>query len=143
MSTPVIGITGSIGTGKSTFANYLAELGGEHLDADLIAKDLMRPGHEGYEPVVEEFGTYITDESGYIRPEVLAEEVFSDREKLDRLESIIHPIVKDKIRCRVSKPQKSFYIIDAPLLFEVEMEDLCDWIVVVTAPEEKVKKRLR
>ncbi len=142
MSTPVIGITGTIGTGKSTLAGFLAEEGGEHLDADVIAKDLMKPGHEGYQPVIEEFGTYITDESGYIRPDVLAEEVFSDQDKLRRLEAIIHPIVVDKISRRVSKPQKSFYIIDAPLLFEAGLEDLCNWVVVVTAPENKVRKRL-
>ena len=142
MSTPVIGVTGTIGTGKSTLAEFLAQEGGEHLDADVIAKDLMKPGHEGYEPVIEEFGTDITDESGYIRPDVLAEEVFADPEKLERLEAIIHPIVVDKISRRVSKPQKSFYIIDAPLLFEAGLESLCDWVVVVTAPEAKVKERL-
>ncbi len=142
MATPVVGVTGTIGVGKSTFSKFLAEEGGEHLDADVIARDLMQPGHAGYEPVIEEFGTYITDEEGYINPRIMAEEVFSDVDKLRRLENIIHPLVHDYIKRKVSSPKKSFYVIDAPLLFEANIEDLCHWVICITAPNEIVEERV-
>lgn len=142
MGTPVIGVTGAMGVGKTTFCRYLAEDGGEHLDADTIAKKLMVPGHAAYQPVVEAFGTYITDEQGYIQPDRLAEEVFGDPQQLERLESILHPLVVDRIREKVSQSRKSFYVVDAPLLFEVGLDQLCDWVVVVTAPEDLVHDRM-
>lgn len=143
MGTPAIGVTGSIGTGKSTFCQYLAEEGGEHLDADTIAKNLMRPGHRGYQPVIQEFGTFITDEQGHIQPGILAKEVFSDPEKLESLEQILHPLVIEEIQDKMNRARKNYYVIDAPLLFEAGVDELCDWVVVVTAPEETVAERLK
>ncbi|MFB6347620.1 MAG: dephospho-CoA kinase [bacterium] len=143
MSTPVIGVTGTIGTGKSTFAETLTSQQGTHLDADDIAKDLMRPGHEGYDPVVEEFGKSILDEDGFLRPDKLAEEVFSDTDKLSKLESILHPLVIDKLAEKIEQSDSSFYVIEAPLLFESGADELCDWVVTVTAPEEIVNRRLK
>lgn len=143
MSTPVIGVTGTIGTGKSTFAKLLAGEEGHYLDADDIAKDLMRPGHEGYEPVLEEFGKSIIDEDGYLRPDKLAEEVFSNPEKLSKLESILHPLVLEKLTEEIQKTDSSFYVIEAPLLFESGGDELCDWVVTVTAPDEVVTERLK
>ena len=142
MATPAIGVTGSIGTGKSTFCEFLAEPGGLHLDADTIAKNLMRPGHAGYEPVIEEFGTYITDDKGHIKPDLLAEEVFSDPGRLKTLEEILHPLVIERIQERISRTDKNYYVIDAPLLFEAGVDRLCDWVVVVTASEDVVAERL-
>ncbi len=143
MSTPVIGVTGSIGSGKTTFSKFLAEQGGRHLDADKMAHELMLPGHDAYEAVLDEFGTYITDEEGYINPSLLADEVFSDSKKLKRLEDIIHPLVFEKIKQIVSRPRESFYVVDAPLLFEAGVDRLCHWIVCVTASEEVVNRRVR
>lgn len=142
MSPPAIGVTGSIGTGKSTFSEFLAEDGGKHLDADTIAKDLMKPGHRGYQPVVDEFGTAITDEEGHIQASALAEDVFSDPERLERLESILHPLVIERLREEISTARHNFYVIDAPLLFEAGVDELCDWTIAVTAPEEDVAERI-
>lgn len=142
MSTPVIGVTGTIGTGKSSFAKLLAEDGGKHLDADDIAKNLMRPGHAGYEPVLEEFGKSIIDEDGFLVPEKLAEEVFSDPERLETLESILHPLVKEELANKIDQGDSSFYVIEAPLLFESGADELCDWVITVSAPEDVVTNRL-
>lgn len=143
MSTPVIGITGTIGTGKSTFAELLTQEEGEHIDADTIAKDLMRPGHEAHQEVVEEFGKSIIDKDGFIQPDKLAEVVFTDEDKLETLESILHPLVLDTIAERIEEKDKSFYAIEAPLLFESGADKLCDWVVVVTAPDDLVDERLK
>ncbi len=132
-----------MGSGKSTFSREVASAGdGEHLDADQIAKQLMNPGHAAYQPVVEEFGTYITDEQGYVQPDRLAEEVFTDSDKLSRLESILHPLVKQEIDRTIREARRSFYVVDAPLLFEAGVDNLCDWIVVVVADEDRVIERL-
>lgn len=142
MSTPVIGVTGTIGTGKSTFARFLTEGGGIHIDADQVAKNLMRPGHRAHEQVVEEFGKAIIDEDGYLQPDKLAEVVFEDEEELERLESILHPLVVEEMAERIGSTDSSFYVLEVPLLFESGSDELCDWVVVVTAPEQKVNERL-
>jgi dephospho-CoA kinase len=143
MAPPVIGVTGSIGTGKTTFCEFLAEEGGRHLNADRIAKELMAPGHDGYQPVLDEFGTDITDEEGHVQADLLAEEVFSDSEKLDRLEAILHPLVKETVEEIVSEARDRFYVVDAPLLFEAGVDDLCDHTITVTAPRVIVDGRLK
>ncbi len=143
MSTPVIGVTGSIGTGKSTFAELLTEEEGEHLDADEIAKQLMLPGEKAHKRVVEEFGRSILDEDGFVSFDLLADEVFVDEDKLDKLESILHPLVNERLRDRLSREDSDFYVIEAPLLFEAGGDEICDWVVVVTADESKVKNRMK
>lgn len=142
MSTPVVGVTGTIGTGKSTFARFLTEDEGTCIDADQVAKDLMRPGYPAHEEVVEEFGKEIIDEDGYLQPDKLAEVVFGDEEKLETLESILHPLVIEEMADRIEQADSSFYVLEVPLLFESGSDELCDWVVVVTAPEDRVNERL-
>lgn len=143
MGTPVIGVTGSIGTGKSTFARFLTENEGAYIDADQVAKTLMRPGHRAYEDVVEEFGQAILDEDGSLQADKLAEVVFENSEKLETLESILHPLVVEEMADRIESSDSSFYVLEVPLLFESGSDELCDWTVVVTAPEDRVNDRLR
>jgi len=143
MKSPVIGVTGTIGTGKTTFAQFLAQGNGRHLDADELAKDLMKPGNPAHDPVVRKFGEEITNSEGEINFRKLGELVFSDRQQLDDLESILHPLVIDFVKNVISKDDDEYYVVEAPLLFEAGMDELCDWVVVVTAPETDVNDRVR
>jgi len=143
MGTPVVGVTGSIGTGKSTFAGFLTDNDGTYIDADQLAKDLMVPGREAYDAVVEEFGRKILDEEGRIDSEALADRVFQDSDELEKLENIVHPLVVESISKKIQETESSFYVIEAPLLFEAGVDELCDWVLVVTASHEKVHGRLK
>lgn len=146
MEAAVVGVTGSMGSGKSTFARFLAGDTGEHLDADAIANRMLEPGEPGYQPVVEAFGEELLDEAGRIDREALADRVFDDPDRLERLEEILHPLVSDRIVRRLAEDSEDsapFYVLDVPLLYESGGDALCDWVVVVTAPPEAVKRRLR
>lgn len=142
MSAPVIGVTGSMGSGKSTFARFLAADVGEHLDADEIANRMLEPGEPGYDPVVDAFGEAILDDDGRVDHTRLADHVFGDEEKLNTLESILHPLVGQRIAEAMSDCEAVFYVLDVPLLFESGTDELCDHVVVVTAPLETVQQRL-
>ncbi|MFP4686589.1 MAG: dephospho-CoA kinase [bacterium] len=142
MGTPVIGVTGSIGSGKTTFGSFLAGEEGRHINADLIARKLLKIGNPAYRPVIEEFGTSIIDENGHIEPRKLASRVFSDREKLKKLEAIVHPLVREEVEKIIERADSNFYVIDVPLLFEAGFDKICDYVVVVTASPAVVEKRL-
>lgn len=139
----VIGVTGSIGTGKSTFGRELAGDRGKYLDADALAKQLMEPGQPGHEPVVDSFGEGILGPDGSVDHERLGARVFEDHEQLERLESILHPLLRVDLRRRIESGDAPFYVLDAALLLEAGWEDLCDVVLVVTAPEDRVNRRIR
>lgn len=143
MGTPVVGVTGSIGTGKSTFAESLTQNEGRYIDADQLAKSLMAPDREAYDAVVEEFGQEILDEDGGIDSGALAKRVFQDSEELETLEDIIHPLVIDSISEQIRDSGSEFYVIEAPLLFEAGVDELCDWVITVTASPDRVRERLQ
>lgn len=132
-----------MGSGKSTFSRFLAGETGEHLDADAIANRVLEPDQPGYEPVVESFGESILDEEGHIDHEALAERVFEEEDRLETLEAIVHPLVSERIARRLESGEASFYVLDVPLLFESGADELCDRVVVVTAPLDLVRERLR
>ncbi len=142
MSTPVIGVTGSIGSGKTTLSKFLADEGGYHLNADTIARDMMLPGQSGYDLVLDQFGNYITDSKGYIEPAILADLVFTKPDELRKLEAILHPLVFDFIEQTIHLSQEGFYIVDAPLLFEAGIDKLCDWTVCVVSSPDLISQRV-
>lgn len=127
----VIGITGSIGSGKSTISNHLHEMGYEIIDCDKISHDMLLPNSKGYIEVINEFGKDIIDESGYINRKKLGSIVFSKKEKLKKLNSILHPIIKEQVELEISKCQDALIFIDCPLLFETDFIDLCDCSICV------------
>lgn len=141
-----IGITGSIGTGKSTFSNFLRKHGQIVLDADELAKACLEPGGSAYLKVVQAFGPSVVDASGRIDRAALARDVFSDGKKLEILESIIHPEVriaveKNKTDYKLKNQKYLFY--DVPLLFEKGMEKSFDLVVMVTTTVENQIKRIK
>lgn len=138
-----IGLTGGIGSGKSTAARMFADLGAVVIDADAIAKEVLEPGQLGYESVINRFGEDILDSSGNIDRAVLANRVFGDSDKLKDLEGIVHPAVASRVReIRESLPEGVTVIYDTPLLIEKQLQHQFDQIVVVLASEELRTQRL-
>lgn len=138
-----LGLTGGIGSGKSTAARMFADLGAIVIDADAIAKEVLEPGQVGYESVVNNFGEEILDSSGNIDRVVLAGKVFGDTTKLKELEEIVHPAVANKVaQIRESLPAGSIIIYDTPLLIEKSLQQQFDQVIVVLAPEALRTQRL-
>ena len=138
-----LGLTGGIGSGKSTAARMFADLGAIVIDADAIAKEVLEPGQVGYESVVNNFGEEILDSSGNIDRVILAGKVFGNTTKLKELEEIVHPAVANKVaQIRESLPAGSTIIYDTPLLIEKSLQQQFDQVIVVLAPEDLRTQRL-
>lgn len=144
----VLGVTGGIGSGKSTVSHILEELGAVIIDADVISRQVVMPGEKALERLTEEFGKDILDDWGQLRRKMLADEVFTDNEKLRILNSIVHKYVaqriKDNVEEQLSK-KTGVIVIDAPIPIKVGFLDLCDqvWTVSVSMELriERVMKR--
>jgi len=130
----IIGVTGSLGTGKSTVARMLAKKGAKVLDADKIGHRALKKNSDTYEEIVSRLGKNILSGSNAIDKKKLARTVFGNRNKLKQLTDIIHPFVTDRIIEHLKEKNISdIVIIDAPLLIEAKLIDLLDKLVVVKA----------
>lgn len=133
----IIGITGSLGTGKTTVAKIFKRLGAVVLDADVIAHRLIEPNTAAWKKIKNYFGRGILRKSGTIKRKVLAEEVFSDRRRLKKLCGIIHPLVYKEIEKEVKKIKKAnpgaVVVLDVPLLLESGGRSKVDILIVVAA----------
>jgi dephospho-CoA kinase len=141
----VIGLTGGIGSGKSTVAQFLDELGAVILDVDKVGHEALKPGTEVWERVVNEFGKGIVTVSGDIDRAKLGELVFNNPEALARLNRIMHPAMDNMIRAKLEEYQRqgvSVVVLEAPILLEAERTSQVDEIWVAVAPETTVLKRL-
>jgi len=140
----IIGITGIIGSGKTTASNILKKKGITVIDLDALAKEAITL-KEVQEQIVRRLGKeYIKDGAPVI--EKLKEVVFANKEKLRTLESIIHPRVREKLWNNINEKREAgtnFVIIDGPLLYETDLHKSIDKIVVVSAETERIRERLR
>ncbi len=145
MSKPalVIGITGNIGTGKSTVLQMLRELGAFIIDADQVAHEVMAPGGPAYEGVIKAFGPDIVQADGQIDRKRLGEIVFAHPDQLSRLETIVHPAVFTRLTQLLDEAGEQVVFIEAIKLLEAGMAiSLCDRVWVVTAPRAQQIERL-
>jgi dephospho-CoA kinase len=141
----VIGLTGGIGSGKSTVSQFLAELGATILDADEVGHEALKPGTEVWERVVNEFGKGIVDASGGIDRARLGELVFNNHDARERLNNIMHPAIYSMVNARLEEYRRqgvNIAVLEVPLLLEVGWTSLVDEIWVTVAPEAVVLKRL-
>ncbi len=143
----IVGITGSVATGKTTVARMFSSLlKAEIIDADKIAHKFLCPGEKTWEEVVQYFGKEILKDSSYIDRKKLGQEIFSNPCKRKKLESIIHPsvkkIIKDKLN-QLRKSNREWVVVDIPLLFEAKMENMVDKIIVVVRKQKAQIETLR
>ncbi len=132
-----IGLTGGIGSGKSTVASLLLEHGAIVIDADAIARELVEPGQPALAALVAEFGPGILTPVGTLSRGELAKLAFSDPEATKRLNSIMHPLIgAESARLIQAAPESAVVVYDMPLLVETNQRDLVDLVVVVDAPEQ-------
>ncbi len=138
----IVALTGGIGSGKSTVGELFANLGALVVDSDLLAREVIERGTEGFEQVVAEFGDQIL-KNGEIDRALLGDIVFKDRAKLAKLESITHPLIRKAFKNFVDKaPADSIVINQIPLLVESKSNYTFDAVITVSASEEIRKQRL-
>lgn len=140
----IIGLTGSIGTGKSTVAKMFSELNIPVIDADRIAREVVEPGKIAYEQIVATFGEEILLADGSINRKKLGSIVFQDEAKRTKLNEIVHPEVrKEMLRQKEAYIENgaSCVVLDIPLLYESKLTYLVDKVLVVaTTPEVQLER---
>ena len=140
-----IGLTGGIGTGKSLVTSFLQDQGANVINADLLGHEAYLPGTVGFEQVVSEFGEDIVGTDGHVDRQKLGPIVFSDPSNMDRLNAIMHPLIKDMIQTQLDDVEgkgQLIAIVEAAVLIEAGWESLFDEVWVVTADEEEIISRL-
>ncbi|GAA3976591.1 dephospho-CoA kinase [Thermobifida alba] len=154
-----VGLTGGIGSGKSSVARRLAEYGALVIDADAIAREVVEPGTEALAEIVAEFGEQVLTPEGRLDRPKLGEIVFADEARLARLNAIVHPRVGQRTQELMERAEEGTVVVyDVPLLVENGLADLYDVVVVVDVPvrtqvervtatrgmpEEQVRARIR
>lgn len=140
-----IGLTGSIGTGKSTVSKLLRERGIAVIDADLLAREIVKKGQECLNDLKNVFGNQVLTIDGELDRKKLGQIVFSDDSKLELLNSVTHPHIRRRMKAQMNELESKnnkVIVLDIPLLFEAKMEDLVDIVLVVFAKEEIQIKRI-
>jgi len=141
----LVGLTGNIGSGKTTVAQLLSERGATIIDADVLARRAVEVGTPAYRSIVERWGTSILEPSGGIDRNALRRIVFSDPAELEQLNALVHPEV-ERMRAALVEAARlrgdKLVVCDIPLLFEGKMTDAFDRIVLVDAPRPVRLERL-
>ncbi len=137
-----VGLTGGIGSGKSTAAAIFAGHGVPIIDADELARRLAAPSEPAFREIVQAFGEDIVTADGKLDRERLRRIVFEDPRRRHQLEAILHPRVHDEIARQTGRLHAPYCIIVIPLLIEANQRDLVDRIVVVDADEDLQRQRV-
>ena len=141
----VVGLTGGIGAGKSTFAALLAERGAQIIDADVLGRDALQPGRPAWHSTVAQFGDEILVPGTMdIDRKLLAGIVFNDPGKLAALNAIVHPVIMSGIADELERLRntETVVVLDAALIVELGLTDSLDMTIVVVADEKKRSERL-
>lgn len=144
----IIGLTGSVGSGKSTVGALMEKNFSVKMSmTDNIGHLAMEPGQDSYQKIVEHFGTDILREDKSIDRNRLSAIVFSDASKLEVLNSMIHPWVKSYLRRDIEEQQRiqrfSYYVIESAILFQTQLDSMCEEVWYVDAREDIRRERLK
>jgi dephospho-CoA kinase len=138
----LVGLTGGIGSGKSTVSARLAELGADVVDADAIVRDVQAAGTEVFAAIVERFGDGVVGEDGELDRQAVADIVFNDPDELKALNAIVHPAVGVEIARRLAEAADTddVIVLDVPLLVESGRDDMAATVVVDVDPEVAIQR---
>jgi dephospho-CoA kinase len=138
----LVGLTGGIGSGKSTVSARLAELGARVIDADAIVRELQEPGTEVFDAIVEHFGDRVVASDGSLDRQAIADVVFNDPDELKALNAVVHPAVGTEIARRLAEAAETddVVVLDVPLLVESGRDDMAATVVVDLDHDEAVRR---
>lgn len=141
-----VGLTGGIASGKSTVLSHFKTCGASVIDADVVAREVVRPGTEGLKKVIDRFGTDYIREDGTLDRSKLGQLIFTDEAKRKQLNGILHPLINANIRHKMQQLEAATpaipVVVDIPLLVENDLMRLFDRVVVVYIPEHLQIERL-
>jgi dephospho-CoA kinase len=140
-----IAVTGSAGSGKSLVGSCFSELGLKVFDCDKIARQVVEPGEQAYNAIISFFGKIIVQDNGSLDRAKLRTIISKDAAKRDKLESIIHPALLKDLLLKIKKTEASrrdAVIIEIPLLFESNLTDMFDFIIMVAGLEKDLVTRI-
>ena len=138
----VVGLTGGIATGKTTFSCFFRQLGAHVVSCDELAHRALRKNTQTYRRIVDRFGKDILAAGGRIDRSKLAAVVFKNKAKREALERIVHPFVFDRLRIEIRKA-RGIIIVEIPLLFETGYQKNIDISLLVWCPKREQKRRLK
>ena len=141
----IVGLTGGISSGKSTVSSYLKQLKIPVIDADEVARKVVEPNTQGAKEIRKAFGSDVFEEDGSLNRQKLGALIFSNAENRQKLDELLQPLIKimilDEIEAYRQKGE-NMIVLDLPLLFEKQYEELCEEIIVVYIPRKLQLERL-
>ncbi len=135
MSDLIIGLTGGIGSGKSTVANFFADLGVDIIDADIIAREVVEVGRPALSAIKNQFGSEYLLENGQLNRTLLRQRVFSDQKDKKWLNNLLHPLIREQLILQTKQAKSDYCIVVAPLLIENNLHTMVRRVLVVDISE--------
>lgn len=136
MSGYIVGLTGGIGSGKTTVANLFHDLGVQSVDADLVSREVVMQGEPALAAIVEHFGPGILQHDGQLDRAVLRARIFADAAEKHWLNQLLHPLIRQRLLQQLQQCTSSYALLIAPLLLENKLQSYTDRVLVVDVPEE-------
>ncbi|WP_276755721.1 dephospho-CoA kinase [Pseudoalteromonas marina] len=131
----VLGLTGGIGCGKTAVSNMLEQLGITIVDADIIARQVVKPKSDGLNAIVSKFGQSILLSDGTLNRSALRERIFTNRADKEWLNNLLHPLIRNKIHNDLTAAKSPYVVLVAPLLFENGLDKLCNRTLLIDIPQ--------
>jgi dephospho-CoA kinase len=131
-----VGLTGGIGSGKSTVAAEFVRLGIQQVDADIVARQVVEPGTAALEAIVQQFGEAIRNSDGQLDRSRLRQIVFNDETAKNWLNQLLHPLIRQEMLRQLADATSPYVLLVAPLLLENKLDQLVDTVLVVDVSEQ-------
>lgn len=141
----VVGLTGGIGSGKSSVANLFGDLDVPIISADQLAREVVKPGSDALAQIVKHFGEAVLEVDGTLNRARLRKQIFQNKTERAWLENLLHPLIAEERLRQIAATSKPYVIVEIPLLLEKSLGEEVDRVLVVDVPEalqiERVKQR--
>lgn len=131
----VLGLTGGIGCGKTAVSNMFEQLGITIVDADIIARQVVKPKSDGLNAIVRKFGQSILLSDGTLNRSALRERIFTNSADKEWLNNLLHPLIRNKIHNDLTVAKSPYVVLVAPLLFENGLDKLCNRTLLIDIPQ--------
>jgi len=138
----VVVLTGGIASGKTTVSDLFARLGVPVIDTDLIAREVVQPGEAALQQISELFGPQFIDQNGQLDRRRMREAIFKDPSRKQKLEALLHPLIRERVQLRISEVQQPYCILVVPLLAETGFYRGAHRVLVVDVSEETQLERV-
>ncbi|MFT5755918.1 MAG: dephospho-CoA kinase [Alteromonadaceae bacterium] len=132
----IVGLTGGIGSGKTTVAKLFEQLHIDIVDADIVAREVVVPGQPALQKIIQHFGDQIVTECGQLNRTLLRTLIFSDPKKKEWLNKLLHPLIRESLLTQIAATQSPYCLLVAPLLIENNLHHIVDRVLVIDVSEE-------